>query len=146
MDGIHVGTHGGRRPRLFVVTAPAFDSQQYREDMRRLQTVDPTNTWNWRIAVTPPLDEPTWVCDVPTAGGRRTFTFAVFRNPMRGGGWEVAPVDPPCEWYPDTATVLEILENGAIGVVQPSPEPGQDLGTLPQTITAWITAHESEVR
>lgn len=123
---------------------PNFDSNQYREDMRRLQTVDPTNAWNWRLAVTPPLDEPAWVCDAPSAVGRRTLTFAVFRNPMRQGSWEVAPVDPPCERYPDTATVLEILENGAIGVLQPSPQPGQDLETLPQTIMAWVINYASE--
>jgi hypothetical protein len=118
-----------------------FDSVGYRQDLEVLQRVDPRNSWNWRLEMIAPLQQPCWVCDVATTDPELTFRMAVFRNPQRGHNWEISPIHPPYNHYPNRrAIVLEVLNDASVPVIGPSPEIDAELDDVRNIIAAWVQA------
>jgi hypothetical protein len=116
-----------------------FDSEVYRSDMEQLQALDPINTWDWRLEELPPLAQPVWACTIPTTSELVTFKMAAFRNPAREECWDISPVFPPYNAYPDNARiVLEVIGEDTVPVIEPAPPQGSTLGDIRDIIQNWV--------
>lgn len=115
-------------------------SARYRSDLAQLKEADPTNEWRWQLDRLAPLEAPVWSCVVPVTDSSVTFQLAVFRNPLRDDRWEIVPIYPAPEKYPDSAPIVmeSIGDAGDVPVIEPAPPADATLPALRTLIERWV--------
>lgn len=116
-------------------------SSQYRSEMDELRMLDPENRWNWKLEPYLTLPRMMWTCEIQTNNVEVVYKIGVFRNPARNDAWDISPIWPTFNRYPESASIAQdVIDGEGIPVIVPSPPPSDGLGELRVRIRDWVRA------